>query len=46
MKICEVLDCNNKAEYEDPMHNFICEEHMIQEVNEDTYDYEDYQRIS
>ena len=43
---CEVVDCDNDAEYWDDMDNRICHDHFIQDMDETGKFPEDYQPIS
>ncbi len=43
---CEVESCNNKAEYYNEMDNRICEEHMLQDIEETGNSSSDYERMN
>lgn len=45
MTKCEIVDCENTAQYEDPMGNMICETHMNQDVEEGTYEHEEFDQL-
>ena len=43
MRECEIIYCHEEAEYRDPMGNLVCEEHMEADVEDGTYEYDDFE---
>jgi hypothetical protein len=43
---CEIIDCEEIAEFYDPMDNAICADHMEQDIQENTYERDEFESIA
>ncbi|MFL0802416.1 MAG: hypothetical protein K6L81_01775 [Agarilytica sp.] len=43
---CEVVDCEELAEFYDPSDNALCVDHMEQDINENTYERGEFEPIA